>query len=353
MKKKLFVTLIAVCTLLLMLCSVSALAERSTNLPVVFTSSSGYSQLTLNDFWIDTVEAYPDYQNLRIYFTADYNTSYSSVDLAFHCYDINGNFIKTIPINTYSDYIDAPYGTAMLEMVSNGAVYSDTYFYCYYETVYAPDGRTAYITDLQVPVYEKAGWAQGVCVYSFSSDDVILISPYQIAEYQNAGWYTWDEYAYRELQTYGWDYIKNGDYESAVYLAEDYEEYLAGTAYEYSVQVLKAQFIDAWRNKEKQPFIYTGYATEETSDNNWDISIWFRNLSYKKVIAFRLDFDTYNVFGERNKDYYTYYYCDDANHPSFDEQYYTWDIYTSDNIYSVKNVRITEVVFEDGTKWVR
>ena len=31
---------------------------------------------------------------------------------------------------------------------------------------------------------------------------------------------------------------------------------------------------------------------------------------------------------------------------------YTWTLYGADSVQTVKNIRVIEVVFEDGTKWV-
>ncbi len=114
----------------------------------------------------------------------------------------------------------------------------------------------------------------------------------------------------------------------------------------------RRRIADLWRKAVKNcPLGVVGGYTDEYGV----VYIDLRNLSYKPIVAVRLLFDTYDIFGtllRSSKDYY--YWLDDVDgnmylEPMEKERYY-WTFLGS-KTRLVKNIRITEVVYSDYTKW--
>lgn len=82
-----------------------------------------------------------------------------------------------------------------------------------------------------------------------------------------------------------------------------------------------------------------------------ELTLYFRNLSYKKIVAYKVKFDCYNIFGNYESTYYDYYYDDSANLDIAGSTGATWTLYGADSVNTVKNIRVFEIVYEDGTKW--
>ena len=111
--------------------------------------------------------------------------------------------------------------------------------------------------------------------------------------------------------------------------------------------------MDKWRNSSGAPIGVIGYTLSENSIGTPEVKIYFRNISYKKIVAFKVKFTCYNIFGDLEKSYYDAYYTDSANLDVAKTKSYTWTLYGADSVHTVNNIYITEIVFEDGTKWKR
>lgn len=83
------------------------------------------------------------------------------------------------------------------------------------------------------------------------------------------------------------------------------------------------------------------------------VTFGFRNLSYKKIVSYPLDFDCYDINGRWVDRHYDGCYHNDADRGVTEKERVETSFYSGNNIHTVKNVRLTEVVFEDGTKWNR
>ena len=81
-----------------------------------------------------------------------------------------------------------------------------------------------------------------------------------------------------------------------------------------------------------------------------NVHIEFRNISYKPIIAFRLTYDCYDVFNDYQESYYDYYYIKNIYLDSGESAYYYWYPGAGSDVHHIKNVKITEVVFADGTE---
>lgn len=329
---------------------------QKTKLPVIMQhqpySGNPYT-VTLNKFEVKSITANSD-GTLRVSFDIDYTDSYGYgyMYVKINCYDASGVFLKKVGFNKYSDYIDVPFATATIEFtVENPASGHNTYIYSNPVNVYTPDGRVITVTDLQVPAYEAVGWSKAVTMYAPDSR-TIVISPFEISAYEAVGWYTYEGVLFNEFKNNYYNVLKpSGDYNSVFEAVNTLLPYVSGTKYEQSVYGVRDEAMNLWRSQSGRPMGVINYTLGKNSIGTPEVTINFRNISYKKIIAYKVKFDCYNVFGGYEETYYSYYYDDDADLAVAGTVRTTWTLYGADSVNTVKNIRVTEAVFEDGTKW--
>lgn len=328
--------------------------DWETPLPTTLLStySWGTYVIDIKRFDVYDFEYLPSSDKIRIHYDFEYDKS-GYMSLCFKCYDSNGTQAASLSFSEYADYIDVPSSTAtfVLEPDSSSAIVSGAFEYRHQVDMYAPDGRVITVYDIQAPIYERVGWASAVEMYSLDGR-TITIPPYEVEAYKAVGWYTFEGYLYTEVKSSYDACISSSQYDSAILITEMFEDEFKGTEYEYSVQLLKEGAMDKWRNSTRCPLGYIGssigdyYGTPEAD-------ITFRNISYKKIVAFKLKFTCYNIFGNVERTYYDSYYTDSADLNSGEAATYTWTLYGADSVNYITNVKITEVVYSDGTKWKR
>ena len=325
-----------------------------TKLPMTFTKSSRYgysSSVTLEKFDITGIEYIKDEGKLRIHYDME---SSDYISLVFNCYNSKGEIIKEADFNYYMDYIDVPSSTVGFtltqeETVTSTYTYTGKYKHFVQIDMYAMDGRGIWMYDLQAPIYKTVGWYEAVEMYA-ADGRTCKVPPYQVTAYEKVGWYTVEGYLYYLLEKEVNTALANKNYNDALALLEEYGSTLDGTKYEYSVSLLESKAMDKWRSILRCPIAILDYEIGDYYGTT-TATIYVRNISYKKITAFKLQFTCYNIFGEVEDTYYDYYYCDDADLAKIEGAGYTWKLYGADSVDKIKNIRVTEVVFADGTKW--
>jgi len=149
------------------------------------------------------------------------------------------------------------------------------------------------------------------------------------------------------------DSIVANDYDSVFNTVESALTYLLGTKYEYELYAIRQKALDLWRLECDQPM---GLVWSEVNKNDKgapEATLCFRNLSDKKIIAFKVTFTCYDVFGNVKQSNYDYYYDDEADMDVFESIVDTWELKGMDGVITIGNIQVTEVVFNDGTKWTR
>ena len=334
--------------------------HRKTELPIELVRAAyGGNEVTrIDKFDIVSVENLPGKYLNRIHYElecTDVSGSGSSY-MILYCYDAAGEHIKTVNIRKYNDYVDVPDTTAMIELsIEKEAENNQMYFYCEYANVYATDGRVLKVPTLQVPIYELVGWHGEVAMYA--KDEAgnytrsIKISPFEVEAYEAVGWSSKERILY-DITEEAFNEFKG---------AKQYPEMfnttlvgvgtLSGTRFEQKAYDLRTKAMDTWRSAIGRPMGVMGYNLSENSIGTPKISIAFANISYKKVIAYKVKFTCYDVFGNVEGSYYDTFYDDDANIAAAGTVTTTWTLYGADSVHTVKNIRVIEVVYEDGTKW--
>lgn len=276
------------------------------------------------------------------------NGTYGSEYIFYNSYN-KKYYITDLPTNAAALYITKSSYDVNFETIS----YDNVYYFCNYITMYSDDGRSIQVPELQFNQYEAVGWRKPVTMYAADGRN-IKVPHYQVDAYKAVGWYDALGYAYHFAIVPEFNnYYSVKDYDNAMYLIDLFMEYYTNTEYEQSLISMKNKAMDAWRKQTNGPLAYTGYSVSENSIGTPEVTLNFTNVSYKKVVAFKVKFDCYNIFGSYESSYYDYYYTDSADLNSAESASYTWTLYGADSVNTVKNIRVTEVVYSDGTKWYR
>ena len=221
-------------------------------------------------------------------------------------------------------------------------------------TMYAADGRTLEVFKDKIEDYKKVGWYVEPVVKMYAADGrTLYVEKSNVDAYTAVGWYTAEKYLYtfgiKEVYN---EYLSEKDYYGIITLVEEWLPYYIGTEYESSFYTMRTQAIDKWRAKENCPMAFMEY-TIGSNYGTPTAALSFINVSYKKIVAFKVKFDCYNIFGEYEDTYYDIYYCDSAKMETLDSWTYTWELDGTESVHTLKNIRVTEVVYADGTKWYR
>ena len=202
--KKFLLTIVASMMMLFAFLTISASADRHTQLPITMYQTSNYMDtlFTLDDFYIfvspdDDVK----YTNLaHIGLVGKFNQG-SQITFIFYSYDSNGNHIDTDEVEVSKWYnlgldeihlianINIPDVAAFIEVgTAYPGSWSHTYFYNEYTNVCAKDGRVLGIPKLLVPAYEAVGWHHTEVLYALDGR-TLEVPYYNIEAYQKVGWY--------------------------------------------------------------------------------------------------------------------------------------------------------------------
>ena len=360
MKKKIFYTIFAM-SIIMMMFSVTVFAEQKTELPVTLRNQNagydGYPSFTLNSFEVTDVYIVSDSKK-RVEFNRSYkDTPNGCTYVRINCYDDAGYLIGPVYFVGWDKYVDIPICTATIEFtMKNPTENSDSYLYRKLVTLYSQDGRSITVTDLEVPQYERVGWSGLVTMYApvdgvFSR--TIEVSPLEVSAYEAVGWYTYEGALFYIFKDYYYNTLKPAtDYNSVFDFVEEILPDLIGTKYEQEVYKIRTEAMDLWRKHcGGKPMGLIDYEISKNSIGTPEVTLYFRNLSYKKIVAFKVKFDCYNIFGDLERSYYDSYYIDNSNLDIAGSFYATWTLYGADSVNKVKNIRVIEVVYEDGTKW--
>ena len=331
--------------------------------PITLIDSKGGALIIQS---LTVTDVYEEDGKTKIKYTVDYtNNNYYDFEYEITLYDESGkecgskitSTYKGRGRNTESWIITTVNPVAMLEFTSNSQ-YSQSYFHNKSVNIYASDGRVMAVHDLRVPAYEKVGWKGEVTMYAYENGGFtrsIKVKPYEEEAYRQVGWYTKEEVS--KKQAFDGVVSKIENYKASkqyndifVLIDSSLPDYM-GTRYEQPLYDYRTEAMDLWRNSSGAPLGVLDYSVSENSIGTPKVSINFRNISHKKILAFKVKFTCYDIFGDLEESYYNSFYIDSANLDVAKSRSYTWTLYGADSVHTVKNIRVTEVVFEDGTKW--
>ena len=124
-----------------------------------------------------------------------------------------------------------------------------------------------------------------------------------------------------------------------------------GTATETKLLSCRNEIMDLWREEINSPLAVLNYIIGRNNSGTPTATISFRNISHKKIISFVVKFNCYNSYGKLEYTNYTTYSALNTNLDVAKANGWVWTLGGARNVKTLGDFRVTEVVFEDGTKW--
>lgn len=244
--------------------------------------------------------------------------------------------------------------------------------------IYNSEGNSKEVLFDDVPKYIKEGWlfaAPGTeteepDVPSFSETEKITVYHYdgsvkeiyanEFDSYRAQSWgRTYEEavYTYSVLGDGGENaganaLLENKKYEFAYRKLEDALSKIEAGNSEY-VQMLyslRSNILDTWEAAAKSPLGFINYWFTERSGKRV-IAFEYRNLSDKRITYIGLDFDICDNEGNVIETNAGYYYVNNLQLAPCDDTRVLWAIKSGDTATSIKDLKVKEVRFSDGTSW--
>lgn len=329
----------------------NAFAERVKVFPLIFsTAGQPEASYAIDSFEIKSVESLYGQHLNRISYSVEVQEGETPVEMVVHCYDSKGEPITDVEFFPDKDYIDVPDITAMIEIsAKDGSQDSNSYLYCKYKNVYAEDDRVMEIHDLLVPTYESVGWSRPVTMYSLDGR-TLEVSPYDVEVFENVGWYTKTNMEYIHFQEKYNQNKQNGRHYENLKLVKMCLPTFAGTVHEPSLYAVRTEAMDLWRTNTGTPIAYADCAFAERKEGTY-VSLLLANISYKNVISLKVEFDVLDADGNPTGDKKDFYYATGANIIPGESSVFVWKIDNMVNPTSISNFKVTEIVFEDASRW--
>ncbi len=264
-----------------------------------------------------------------------------------------------------------------------------------YVPMYAEDGRTITVWKDSVEDYKKVGWyttrsAVNSIIYEtskwffekleipaaktneyiqkgcwdlvtedymtvlFSSDDrKLAVKNTEVGTYKKLGWYTYKEYLDLKIDPL----IKSKQFETAMQTLEQAEKTYKWNEGKQAVIKQKEQNLRySWMKVINSPIAIISSNVEE--DHGYpDAVISLRNISDKTIVSFKVEFTCYDAYGRVTTDYPWLYNGqftgrdDRCNFKSNSKNNWYWTLYSNERTASIKNVRVVEAAYSDGTTW--
>ncbi len=260
------------------------------------------------------------------------------------------------------------------------------WFYGKPVTMYAKDGRTLLVGENEVEAYKNVGWYEKpfIKVYApnITEDEVhwfadpedfvkvLSISENELEAYKNVGWYeTYSEALYTATFTVAKICIENNDYFLAIEFLQNFSRYMDEPYRGWSLSYIPA-IENMWIKEQGSVLVLTGphiyYLEDEPQLPR--VSLNMVNLDSRHIVSFKIEFDCYDENGNPAVDIYgsnhVVYYAANTWCCPYDEEYPQstigglmyidgYELYNIPNTREVRNVKVTEILFSDGTKWTR
>ena len=232
-------------------------------------------------------------------------------------------------------------------------------------TMYDEDGNAIKVPVSEVEKYEKDGWStaksEGKKITVFSQDGrekQILDTQYD--EYTKKGWFATYEEAVYNYAMFGTgsdskgveELLNNKNYELAYNTVQDAIDRIENSSSDYVRELydVRSEIMETWNAAAKSPLGFINYWFDNL-DGELHIFYEYRNVSNSRINAFKLEFDICDSDGNVLKKNVGPYYVDGLQIAPCDKQRVAWKLEESDDVMSIKNLKVKEVSFTDGTKW--
>lgn len=352
------ISILAVCAV-----NLTSFAEQKTELPVVIRHKDRgkyEGTMRVDSFKVIGIE---NVKETRM--TIRYEFEYQTVpgidprfDILAICYNEAGYEVGKAALYTTQNTLEIPRETATIEICSRiPAGDSESYLYREYVKVYAPDGRERTITNLQVPTYTSVGWYAAVTMYAPSSNGAFngasirtkQVSPFKVEEYEKVGWYTYEGVVLYHLRRECNNYMAEEKYNAVFEAVEEKLDFFRGTKYEKELYTIRTEAMNKWRNSIYRPMGCISYKITNRNSSSPGLEFQLRNLSYKKIVLYKIEYSYCDAYGNVVKNMYTIE--DDSVVGIAESSKIERGFSGGSRTTSLQNIRVTYVLFEDGTIW--
>ena len=232
-------------------------------------------------------------------------------------------------------------------------------------TMYNSEGVSKEVPADEASKYELAGWTTKkpnidymTVYYHDGTSKEIAKDLYE--SYKAQGWYSaFDEavYAYAAFGN-GSDVpgatklVENKQYELAFNTVKDAIDKIENSESEYVTMLyyLRSTITDAWREAANSPLGFINYWFTD-KDNKRFVIFEYRNVSNSRIKYFEINFDICDKDGNIIETNSGSYYVDNLQLVPCDKTRVGWKVESGQDAVSVKNVKVKEVKFADGTAW--
>lgn len=234
-------------------------------------------------------------------------------------------------------------------------------------TVYDANGEEKQIDESELAKYQAAGWTtvkpteETVTVYNYNGEKK-EVAKSQAEFAKESGWYgAFDEAVYAYAAFGDGAAVKGAtvlleekQYEQAFNLVQDAVDKIEDTSSEYvsMLYYLRSMVTDAWREAANSPLGFVNYWFSE-KDGKDLIVFEYRNVSNSRITSFRINFDICDKDGNVVETNSGSYYVSNLQMLPCEKKRVAWVIKSGDKAKSIKNLKVTEAVFSDNTKWNR
>lgn len=231
--------------------------------------------------------------------------------------------------------------------------------------MYDANGNTLEVPYNEVGRYELEGWStvkpsgNKMTVYSYDGTEK-QINDSQYASYKAQGWYaSYDEAVYNyAMYGNGSDVtgakalLADKRYELSYNMVRDALDRIETSGSEYVTKLydMRSEIMETWGAAAKSPLGFINYWFAE-KDGKDMIVFEYRNVSNNRIKSFRINFDICDADGNIIEKNSGSYYIENLQMAPCDKKKVAWLIETGDEAKSIKNLKVKEVTYADGTKW--
>ncbi len=238
--------------------------------------------------------------------------------------------------------------------------------------MYNSVGDTMEITLAEISKYEQEGWSfvKPGTQSDVKSDDKVIIYSYdgtskevlqsEVESYKAKAWglsYEEAVYTYATLgdggeKTGAVTLLENNRYELAFLSVQEGLSKIENSSSEYVTLLysLRSTIIDTWRKAANSPLGFINYWFNE-KDGNKVIVFEYRNVGNQRITYFGINFDICDKDGNVIETNSGSYFVNNLQLVPCDKTRVGWSIKSGDAAYSIKNVKVKEVRYADGTSW--
>jgi len=215
-------------------------------------------------------------------------------------------------------------------------------------------------SETKAPEEEKKPGVNYVTLYLYDGTTK-SVEEALVEEYKAKGYYpAYDEAVYAHAafgnsETEGaTKLLENKKYEMAYTLVRDALDKIENTESEYvsMLYYLRTMVTDAWREAANSPLGFLNYWFQEHNGKNY-VVFEYRNVSNSRIKSFRINFDICDEKGNVIETNEQDYIAENLEMIPCEKKRVAWLVESGNKAKSVKNVRVTGVVFSDNTKWSR